>query len=191
MTWLIKLLTCFFQAALLHTPCNTIESGGRHKSVTIEQMRGIKPLVGEERSLSFITNCWRLSQTASKVYTGYIHAPILHLSNHQQHKANDLPCSAHRSVKEGGSSDQWSDMRSRFLSITLVEHGCSVSDKFYRLQHFWYNVVMAWFARFPRFLFLIVKSRKFVTANKICYHYIVPEVLQPVKVSDTEQPCPT
>ena len=25
----------------------------------------------------------------------------------------------------------------------LVEHGCSVSDIFYRLQHFWYNVVIA------------------------------------------------
>ena len=28
-------------------------------------------------------------------------------------------------------------------SITLVEHGCLVSDIFYRLQHFWYNVVIA------------------------------------------------
>ena len=40
----------------------------------------------------------------------------------------------------------------------LVEHGCSVSDKFYRLQHFWYNVVITCFARFSRFLNLIVKS---------------------------------
>ena len=42
-------------------------------------------------------------------------------------------------------------MRSRFLSITLVEYGCSVSDKFYRLQHFWYYVVITCFARFPKF----------------------------------------
>ena len=55
---MVKLL---FQAALLHTPCNTIESGGRHKSARIEQMRGIKPLVGEERSLSFITRSGRES----------------------------------------------------------------------------------------------------------------------------------
>ena len=66
---------------------------------------------------------------------------------------------------------------SRFLFITLVEHGCSVSDKFYRLQHFWYNVVIACFARFPRFLIKfsrqIQKIRNRKNLTNLCYYIVL------------------
>ena len=66
-------------------------------------------------------------------------------------------------------------MRSRFLFITLVEHGCSVSDKFYRL---WYNVVIACFARFPRFLFLINRQIQKIRNRKNLAKYVITTLYQ-------------
>ena len=68
---------------------------------------------------------------------------------------SSLPSSLRWSwVKKGGLRDQWSDMRSRFLFVTLATWSCSEPDKFYGLRHIWYNVVMAYLASFPRFVFL-------------------------------------
>ena len=88
--------------------------------------------------------------------------------------------------KRAGHRNQWSDMRSRFLSITLAAHGYSVSDNFYGLQHFWYNVMITCFARFSPFRYFwdfcyyFLKSKR-RESGKTCYHYIIPEVLQPIK----------
>ena len=108
-------------------------------------------------------NYWRLSQRASKVYRLY--ALILHLyPTISSTKLTIFP--VRHTARQIGRVKRSTigHAFSRFLSITLVEHGCLVSDKFYRLQHFWYNdiVVITCFARFPRFLF---KSRKFVTVR--------------------------
>ena len=110
-------------------------------------------------------NHGRLSQTTSKVYR--LHAPIPHLSSHQQHKARCLRyfgTTLWAPAKEGGSRDQRWDMRSKFLSIALAAYTCSESDKIYRMQHFWYNVVMPCFASFSRFRFLLL----FCNRTKIC-----------------------
>ena len=51
-----------------------------------------------------------------------------------------------------------------FLSVALVAYTCSESDKIYRMQHFWYNVVMPCFASFSRFRFFyyFVIGQKYV-----------------------------
>ena len=51
-----------------------------------------------------------------------------------------------------------------FLSVALVAYTCSESDKIYRMQHFWYNVVMPCFASFSRFRFFYL----FCNRTKIC-----------------------
>ena len=71
------------------------------------------------------------SQTTSKVYR--LHAPIPRLSSHQQHKARCL------ALGERGRGHAINDRS--VLSIALAAHSCSESDKFYGLQHLWYNVV--------------------------------------------------
>ena len=43
-----------------------------------------------------------------------------------------------------------------FLSIALAAYTCSESDKIYRMQHFWYNVVMSCFASFSRFRYILI-----------------------------------
>ena len=107
-------------------------------------------------------NYGRLSQTTSKVYRLY--APISRLSSHQQHKARCLRHSAQRWAKEGGSCDQRWDMRSPFF---VRSSGCIHLfrvGKIYRMQRFWYNVVMPCFASFSRFRFLLL----FCNRTKIC-----------------------
>ena len=105
-------------------------------------------------------NYGRLSQTTSKVYRLY--APISRLSSHQQHKARCLRHSAQRWAKEGGSCDQRWDMRSPFF---VRSSGCIHLfrvGKIYRMQHFWYNVVMPCFASFSRFRYYFVIGQKYV-----------------------------
>ena len=51
-----------------------------------------------------------------------------------------------------------------FLSIALAAYTCSESDKIYRMQHFWYNVVMPCFASFSRFRYFLI----FCNRTKIC-----------------------
>ena len=43
-----------------------------------------------------------------------------------------------------------------FLSTSLATYTCSESGKIYRMQHFWYNVVMPCFASFSRFRFFLI-----------------------------------
>ena len=74
-----------------------------------------------------------------------------------------------------------------FLSVALVAYTCSESDKSYRMQHFWYNVVMPCFASFSRFRFFcnrtknMSENRNLRETGKTWDHYIVPRVLQPIK----------
>ena len=68
-------------------------------------------------------NCWRLIQTASKV--NRLHAPILHLSHHHQHKAYYLRGSAHHAAKRAGHGIIDRTCVYDFLFITLAAHGCS------------------------------------------------------------------
>ena len=46
-----------------------------------------------------------------------------------------------------------------FLSIALAAYTCSELDKIYRMQHFWYNVVMPCFASFSRFRYFVIGQK--------------------------------
>ena len=52
--------------------------------------------------------------------------------------------------------------RSRFLSITQATWSCSEPDKFYGLQHIWYNVMMECLARFSMFRYIFIMLIKYL-----------------------------
>ena len=54
-----------------------------------------------------------------------------------------------------------------FLSITRATRSYSEPDKFYGLQHIWYNVVMACLARFSRFRLPSLHCTRCAASHKI------------------------
>ena len=110
-----------------------------------------------------LENYGRLSQTTSKVYQ--LHAPIPRLSSHQQHKAAFV-IRHNAGRKRAGHAINDGTCVHHFLSVTLVAYTCSESEKNYRMQHFWYNVVMPCFASFSRFRFFFFFL--FCNRTKIC-----------------------
>ena len=62
----------------------------------------------------------------------------------------------------------------RLLSVTLTAHCCSVSNKIYGLQHFWYNVVIARFSRFKiehlaNYVIITAAHRIYWTLTKVVH----------------------
>ena len=74
--------------------------------------------------------------------------------------------------EEDRSRDQQWDMHSPFLSIALAAYTCLQSDKFYGMQHFWYNVLIPCFASFSRFQSFILFCNRSEKSQKLTTHGI-------------------
>ena len=130
-------------------------------------------------------NYGRFSQTTSKVYR--LHAPIPRLSST---KLAAFVIRHNAGRKRAGHAINDGTCVHHFVSIALAAYTCSESDKIYRMQHFWYNIVMPCSASFSRFRFFyyFVIGQKYVRKietsrnwQKTWHHYIVPRMLQPIK----------